>query len=38
MKFLIDECLSPKLAELARRKGYGESAHIVWLGRAGAKD
>lgn len=38
MKFLIDECLSPKLAELARRRGYGESSHIVWLGRAGAKD
>jgi hypothetical protein len=38
MKFLIDECLSPKLTELAREKGYGESSHIVWLGRAGAKD
>lgn len=38
MKFLIDECLSPKLAELAREKGYGESTHVVWLDRAGAKD
>lgn len=38
MKFLIDECLSPKLTELAQKKGYGESSHIVWLGLAGAKD
>lgn len=38
MRFLIDECLSPKLTELAREKGYGESSHIVWLGLAGTKD
>ncbi|MFU0506408.1 DUF5615 family PIN-like protein [Pseudaminobacter sp. NGMCC 1.201702] len=38
MKFLIDECLSPKLTELALERGFGESSHIVWLGRAGAKD
>ena len=38
MKFLIDECLSPKLTALAREKGYGESSHIVWLGRASAMD
>ena len=38
MKFLIDECLSPKLTALARKRGYGESSHIVWLGRAGARD
>lgn len=38
MKFLIDECLSPKLTERAREKGYGESSHLVGLGRAGAKD
>lgn len=38
MKFLIDECLSPKLTELAQQHGFGESSHIVWLGRAGAKD
>ena len=38
MKFLIDECLSPKLVELAHTRGYGESSHIVWLGRSGAKD
>lgn len=29
MKFLIDECLSPKLTELAHEKGYGQSSHIV---------
>ena len=38
MKFLIDECLSPKLTELARQRGHGESSHVVWLGRSGAKD
>jgi predicted nuclease of predicted toxin-antitoxin system len=38
MKFLIDECLSPKLAELARSQGFGESSHLVWLGRAAASD
>lgn len=38
MKFLIDECLSPKLTELALERGFGESSHIVWLGRAGEKD
>lgn len=38
MRFLIDECLSPKPTELAREKGYGESSHIVWLGLAGTKE
>jgi predicted nuclease of predicted toxin-antitoxin system len=38
MKFLIDECLSPELTILAHAKGYGESSHVVWLGRAGLKD
>lgn len=38
MKFLIDECLSPKLTDLALARGYGGSSHIVWLGRSGAKD
>jgi len=34
MKFLIDECLSPKLAELARQRGYGESSTDIcaWFG------
>jgi Domain of unknown function (DUF5615) len=38
MKFLVDECLSPELTKLARAKGYAESAHVVWVGRAGLKD
>ncbi|OYW52552.1 MAG: hypothetical protein B7Z29_19205, partial [Hyphomicrobium sp. 12-62-95] len=38
MKFLIDECLSPELARLAHKRGYGESSHVTWLGRTGAKD
>jgi hypothetical protein len=33
MKFLFDECLSPELTKLAHAKGYGESTHVVWLGR-----
>lgn len=31
MKFLIDECLSPELAKIAKREGYGETSHIVWM-------
>ena len=31
MKFLIDECLSPSLAALARKRGYPESTHVTWL-------
>jgi hypothetical protein len=38
VKFLIDECLSPDLAKLARESGYPESSHVRWLGLAGAKD
>ena len=38
MKFLVDECLSPELTKLARARGFGESSHVVWLGRAGLKD
>ncbi|MER9684185.1 DUF5615 family PIN-like protein [Mesorhizobium sp. M0115] len=38
MKFLIDECLSPELAKLARERGFPESSHVRWLGLAGAKD
>jgi hypothetical protein len=38
MKFLVDECLSPELTKLAHHRGYGESSHVVWLGRGGAKD
>lgn len=38
MKLLVDECLSPELTKLAQDSGYGESSHVVWLGRAGLKD
>lgn len=38
LKFLIDECLSPKPAQLARDRGFHESFHVSWLGKAGWKD
>lgn len=38
MKFLIDECLSPNLAELARELGHSGSTHVTWLGLGSAKD
>lgn len=38
LKFLIDECLSPSLAQLARDRGYHASFHVSWLGKAGWKD
>lgn len=38
MKFLIDECLSPELAKIARTRGHGESSHVVWMKLAGRKD
>ena len=38
MKFLIDECLSPELVAIARRKGFYESTHITWLGLHSASD
>jgi hypothetical protein len=38
MKFLVDECLSPELTQRAHARGYGESSHVVWLGRSGWKD
>ena len=37
-KFLIDECLSPDLATLARQRGFVESSHVTWLGKGGWKD
>ena len=37
-KFLIDEGLSPDLAALARERGFFESSHVTWLGKAGWKD
>lgn len=38
MKFLIDECLSPELVAIARRRGFHESAHVMWLGMTSKKD
>lgn len=38
MKFLVDECFSPKRTELAHERGYGEASHVVWLGRSVTKD
>ena len=38
MKLLIDECLSPELAQFARSRGYGQSPHVVWLKKSGWKD
>jgi len=38
MKFLIDECLSLKLANLAVDLGYVQSSHVVRLGKSGWKD
>jgi hypothetical protein len=35
-KFLIDECLSPDLALLARERGFSESSHVTWLGTLAA--
>jgi hypothetical protein len=38
VKFLIDECLSLDLMEVARSRGFAESSHVVWMGKAGWKD
>lgn len=38
MKFLIDECLSPDLVPVALNRGFLESSHVVWIGKAGWKD
>jgi len=38
MKLLIDECLTPELATLARTKGYGLASHVVWMKLGGWKD
>ena len=38
MKFLVDECLSPELAQLARGRGFLESTHVTWLGLASRPD
>ena len=38
MKFLIDECLSPSLAAIARKRGYLLSTHATWLGLRARQD
>ena len=38
MKFLIDECLSPSLAAIARKRGYPLSTHVTWLGLRARED
>lgn len=38
VKFLIDECLSPKLAGIARERGFPESAHVTWIGLRSRQD
>jgi putative AlgH/UPF0301 family transcriptional regulator len=38
LKFLIDECLSLDLVDVARDRGFTQSSHVVWLGKAGWKD
>jgi hypothetical protein len=38
VKFLIDECLSLNLVDVARDRGFTQSSHVVWLGKAGWKD
>lgn len=38
MKFLVDECLSPDLAQLARDRGFPESTHVTWLGLTSRPD
>jgi predicted nuclease of predicted toxin-antitoxin system len=38
LKFLVDECLSPRLVEVCRSGGFVESSHVVWMGKAGWQD
>ena len=38
MKFLIDECLSPTLAAMARECGFPESTHVTWVGLRSRRD
>ena len=35
MKFLIDECLSLRLGDLAVEHGFVQSSHVVRLGKSG---
>lgn len=38
MRLPFDECLSPRLVHLARRRGHPEATHVRWLGLAGWQD
>ena len=38
MKFLIDECLSPFLATVARSRGFVQSTHVTWFGLRSRQD
>jgi len=38
VKFLIDECLSPTLATIARKQGFAESTHVTWIGLRSHQD
>ena len=38
IRLLIDECLIPDLALLAREWGYQDASHVAWIGKAGWKD
>ena len=38
MKFLIDECLSPTLAKIARECAFPESTHVTWIGLSSRPD
>jgi len=37
-KFLVDECLSLNLVEVARSRGFPQGSHVVWMGKSGWKD
>lgn len=37
LRFLIDECLSPELAGVAKERGHG-ALHVTWVNRAGYSD
>jgi hypothetical protein len=38
VRLLVDECLSPKLIELALQKGHEAASHVTWVGKRGWKD
>jgi len=38
VKYLIDECLSPTLATIARSSGFPESTHVTWIGLGWRRD